>query len=383
MSTPVPAGPAGGDRLLRCSPDRTLVVTVDPATGRTELRKILMRGSQADAQREVAIAARLRHLPVVRHLGAELDPVTNRPCVRMELHPGTDLDQLIAERGALPAADACAMLAEVAAALAQMHGLADGGLMHGDLKPGNLLWDGERVLLLDLEHAGPRAGGALRGSFTGGTRGFAPPEAEGGAPPGPAFDVFALGATLHWLVTGGTLRRRALVGQDADLVALLAACTATDPAARPTAAALAERLRRLADRLAADPWQAALQALHAGELDAAARILAGEAPANARGLELLQLLQQRRALLASKAVALASELPPAADMPALRAELRRAQAVLLRLPRHAAALRRRADLKLAAAAAVAAAPERTGALVREAGFAAALAHVHAVLALLH
>ena len=51
----------------------------DAGTGALEVHKLLLRGSQADAERESAIAARIQHLGIAPPLGAGTDSATGRP----------------------------------------------------------------------------------------------------------------------------------------------------------------------------------------------------------------------------------------------------------------------------------------------------------------
>src|SRR5262245_4093542 len=244
-----PARPTGGD-LLHCNLERTLLLERSQ-DGELVVRKILLRGSLADAEHECALGQRVAHLGAVRYLDARTDGESGRPEVRMQFHRGTDLDALIAERGALPAAEACAMLLPTARTLAAMHALRAAdlphGLCHGDVKPGNLLWTGATTLLLDFEHAG-----ATHQRSCAGTVGFAAPEAEVGAPLHPSFDVYGLGAVLRWLLTGTASHRAQLTVHDDELQLLVEACRARSPLQRPTAAVVAEALAEIGERLRRD-----------------------------------------------------------------------------------------------------------------------------------
>ena len=88
------------------------------------------------------------------------------------------------------------LLAEVASTLAALH---EAGFVHGDLKPAHVrIADRGPIKLLDLGAAVARsAEGSALGSATAITRGYAAPELLAGAAPGPASDLFALGA-LGW-----------------------------------------------------------------------------------------------------------------------------------------------------------------------------------------
>ena len=363
-----------GGRLIHCSPDRTLVSTLDATSGAEELRKLFERGSLADAEREVAMATFVQHLDVVRYLGADLDPVTSRPCVRMQLVPGRELGQLVADDGALPAALVCRIGHGLARTLAGMHALRrpelPRGLCHGDVKPTNVMWDGQRAVLLDLEHAAAIGDGSHGRGYLCGTEGFRAPETEQLSQPTAAFDVFALGATLRWLLDGGDVTRGAAL-QPAALQAMLCECTDPEPSRRPTAAALAERLERLRAECDADPDEPVRRALQSGLLDEAEVLLQELAAEHADAPALRRLLRRRRRLLGRRphCLVVAADLP--GEPAALHRELRLVAAALRRFPAHAGSLQRRTALRHAVGHLLTKAVPRLMPLLREEEFAAA------------
>ncbi|MGA0059831.1 MAG: protein kinase domain-containing protein, partial [Planctomycetota bacterium] len=214
--------------------------------------------------------------------------------------------------------------------------------VHGDVKPANVVADEaeNRVTLIDLEHALEAPTGSVTDApgFSGGTHGYAPPEAYRGVCPRPSFDVYGLGCVLHELLTGGGpfqddvperlvarategLRRRWLLeGCPAEVMAVIDACLARDPAHRPDAATVAARI---ADWLAAHP-----------EHDDARRLasLAGTALAEGRRARILERAHAPRRAPdpTGDIVALAQALP---------ACLSTTRAFLLRFPRHESARR--------------------------------------------
>ena len=117
----------------------------------------------------------------------------------MQIAPGGCLQTTLERRGRLDADAALHVVAEVAKALEILHAR---GLVHRDIKPGNVLWEeGGSVVLIDLGFAVHE--GDVAGDTTAGTVHYIAPEqarAEGGLDV--RADIYALGATLYHLVTG-------------------------------------------------------------------------------------------------------------------------------------------------------------------------------------
>jgi hypothetical protein len=360
---------AGIERLLHASPQRTVFAAVD-ASGETVVHKVFVSGSQHDAERELAMARRCAQPGVLPYRDVAIEPVSNRPCLTTAFATGTDLGRIVADHGAVPAVRACELLIPVAETLAAMHGLRDQdapfGICHGDIKPTNLLRTDETTLLLDFEHARPiatptPAGERARSRFSGGSFEFAPPEALQGASPDATFDVYGLGATLHWLATAGG---RAPLPQHARFAEVVVRCMHSDATQRPNAAQLAVALRELAKTLATDPDEAVL--------DAAAR---GDAPgpealAAARpGLE--RACQKRGRLLRRLPHLLDAPNAVPTDPAALRREIATALRVLRWFPRHPESVRWLRELSRATGRLLADAASKAHSLRRSEEFAAA------------
>ncbi|MFF3346985.1 serine/threonine-protein kinase [Streptomyces sp. NPDC002779] len=167
-------------------------------------------GLRLRMQREARAAARVRHPAVVAvHDVTEVD---GRPLIVMELVDGPSLDDVLRERGTLDAREAAGIGAKVMDALAAAH---RAGVLHRDVKPGNILLDRSgRVLLTDFGIAtmeDPGDGSATHLTRSGelvGSLDYLAPERAQGARPGPASDVWALGATLYAAVEGSSPFRR-------------------------------------------------------------------------------------------------------------------------------------------------------------------------------
>jgi YVTN family beta-propeller protein len=125
--------------------------------------------------------------------------------VTMDLIDGTDLRGLLRERARLDPEHAAAIVAEVAAALDAAH---ERGLVHRDIKPGNILVERrgarERVFLSDFGLARlveATSGITATGAFVG-TLDYVAPEQIKGARVDARADVYALGCVLFELLTG-------------------------------------------------------------------------------------------------------------------------------------------------------------------------------------
>ncbi|MFB8399968.1 bifunctional serine/threonine-protein kinase/ABC transporter substrate-binding protein [Streptomyces sp. NPDC055912] len=268
-------------------------------------------------RREAAAAERITGRWVVRVLGA--DPEAREPWLATEFVPGPSLAEALALHGALPEPTVRALGARLASALGDMH---EAGLVHRDVKPGNVLLALDGPRLIDFGIA--RSAGATALTATGamiGTPGFLAPEqarAAGAGEVGPASDVFSLGCVLAYTLTGerpfGTGAVAAVVyrtvhedpdldGVPAPLLPLVSACLAKNPADRPTAAEVRAALGG-ADGPAGDWLPAGLPALIAQRSSRVLDLPVAEPtllvnPGQSRGLS------RRRLLVAGSAAAVA------------------------------------------------------------------------------
>jgi serine/threonine protein kinase len=187
--------------------------------GRIVAVKVLPRSkSTPDAiksfTREIRAQARLDHENLVRAFDAGHDG--NVYFLVTEYIPGTDLRRYVRNRGVLNMREAATIISQAAAGLQHAHEL---GLIHRDVKPGNILVtpDGQSKLS-DLGLAGWLNEGeeSLHPGKIVGTADYLPPEQI--MAPGvitPAGDIYSLGCTLYYAVTGkvpyqgGTTREKA------------------------------------------------------------------------------------------------------------------------------------------------------------------------------
>jgi hypothetical protein len=158
-------------------------------------------------EREAAILDRLRHPGIARVL--RLLHVEGRPCMIRELVQGHSLESRVQEDGPLPWREAMSLGVAVAQALAQAHA---GGVIHRDVKPANIMLDarGRHPKLIDFELA-KRDPAATRSKVTRltetgmglGTLAYlAPEQLTDAREVGPAADVYGLGLTLYFAVSG-------------------------------------------------------------------------------------------------------------------------------------------------------------------------------------
>ena len=177
------------------------------------------------------------------HDVAEID---GRPLIVMELVDGPSLDDVLRDRGLLDPREAAGIGAKVMDALAAAHRV---GVLHRDVKPGNILLDRSgRVVLTDFGIAtmeDPGDGSATHLTRSGelvGSLDYMAPERAQGNDPGPASDVWALGATLYAAVEGASPFRRTSTWST--LTAIV-----TDPLPEPRRAGpLGPVLRQLMDK---------------------------------------------------------------------------------------------------------------------------------------
>ncbi|MCW2922881.1 MAG: serine/threonine protein kinase, partial [Thermoleophilia bacterium] len=208
--------------------------------------KVLRPGADGDAAAARRVRAEGRHLlglthpHVVRCYGTHDGPP---PSLVLERVPGTTAHLLVHALGTLvPWPDIVTWGVQVGSALHHMHGQ---GVVHLDVKPGNVIVHGQHATLIDL-HLARAPGDAARAV---GTPGYIAPETASGEPASAAADVWGLGALLYELAAGrpafpvepGTTPERAgrapgvatVRSLPARLGTIIDACIDPDPGARP------------------------------------------------------------------------------------------------------------------------------------------------------
>jgi hypothetical protein len=244
----------------------------DLALGRPVAVKLLHAGFARHPETLARFRAEARHTGSLSHenIARVYDygepPEAQAPFLVMELVEGPSLAGELAA-GPLDPVRVLDIVAQTAAGLDAAH---RAGLVHRDIKPGNLMLSpGGVVKITDFGIS--YAAGAAPVTSTGqlvGTPGYLAPERVRGARAGPSSDLYSLGIVAWECLAGaapftGAAVEVAIAHRDrplpllpasvpAEVAALISELTAKDPAARPaTAGDLARRAADLRDRLAA------------------------------------------------------------------------------------------------------------------------------------
>jgi hypothetical protein len=146
-------------------------------------------------QREAQAAARLnhRHIAQIYSFGQE----KGQPYIAMELVSGGSLDTMMAEQGPLDPAAVVHIGAQIAEGLSVA---ADAGMVHGDIKPENILFDGDKnAKLVDFGLSAMQSG---PGNDVWGTPYYIAPEKVRRQKSDYRSDIYSLGGTLYHAITG-------------------------------------------------------------------------------------------------------------------------------------------------------------------------------------
>jgi serine/threonine protein kinase len=209
---------AGDFRIVRKIAEGGMgaVYVVDQlSTGQQRALKLMHGKLVPDARsrerflQEAKISSRIESEHVVSVLGAGVDATTGLPWLAMELLDGSDLDQMVRERGPLPVHEVLELMEQLCHALGDAH---DKGIIHRDLKPENVFLARSRrrgtsrvLKILDFGIAAiteAHRSGALVTSAIGSPAWMAPEQATAGATLRPSTDVWSMALITFYLLTG-------------------------------------------------------------------------------------------------------------------------------------------------------------------------------------
>ncbi|MEU8227983.1 serine/threonine-protein kinase [Actinoplanes sp. NPDC048967] len=278
----------------------------DQVLARDVAVKVLAPGAPADSQRparirlEARAAAGLRHPNIVEvyDYGEATDGAGQaRPYVVMELVDGPTLDDLLKDR-ALPWAAATRIGAQVAAALAAAHAR---GVVHRDVKPGNVMVTPDGVKLVDFGISAAAGAVDETDGEVLGTPAYLAPERLDGGPVRVATDVYALGLLLYRALagrlpwTGSTVTQMVgnhlyvdpaplprIAGLPSRVAELVRRCLAKRPGDRPSAAEAARILGAAVGQPVPEPLALPTVAVQAGAPTVALTVPAPRRPRRPR-----------------------------------------------------------------------------------------------------
>ena len=182
-------------RVVHTSRHALTIEAIDERTGSRRAVKRLRpeRMAEAGPHRrllgEADALARLGHRNIV-HLHGVATCSDSSPALVLEFVDGPTLRDVMLEGRTLPGETIRLLGMHLGLALAHVH---DAGLVHADVKPANVMLDGERTVLIDFHLA--RRPGALTSHI--GTRGFTAPEVVDIDHMGKAADAWGLGVVLY------------------------------------------------------------------------------------------------------------------------------------------------------------------------------------------
>ncbi|MDP4511433.1 serine/threonine-protein kinase [Nonomuraea turcica] len=248
----------------------------DIVLARTVAVKVLLPGRMEDPGFVARFQGEARAMATINHAGVvdvyDYGVSGDTVYLVMKFVDGEPLDRLLSRLGRIPPQAAMELIAQAASALQAVH---DQGIVHRDVKPGNLLVQRDGTLVLtdfgiarsDLANRLTDAGMVL------GTAAYCAPEQAEGAPVTPAVDIYALGVVAYECLVG----QRPFDGDSAVTIALkhireappplppdipqavrtlVEIALSKDPARRyPTAKAMSEAARAIARGQAPEPVQ--------------------------------------------------------------------------------------------------------------------------------
>ncbi|MGH3431476.1 MAG: serine/threonine-protein kinase [Thermocrispum sp.] len=182
----------------------------DELLGRTvAIKQLMLQPGLEEVEREEArqrtmregrIAARLHHQNAITVFDVVTDD-RGQPCLIMEYLESTSLAAVLQSKETLPPLEVARIGAQIAAALKVAHRV---GVVHRDIKPGNILLDRDGMVKI-TDFGISRAKDDVTVTKTGmiaGTPAYLAPEVAIGEDPGPESDIFSLGSTLYAATEG-------------------------------------------------------------------------------------------------------------------------------------------------------------------------------------
>jgi len=227
---------------------------VDRRSGDIAVVKVLPAAAAVDPelsrrfQREIELLSAVEHPNIVRAFDA--GEANGSPFLAMEFVDGSDFGRIVRHRGPMAPEDAVECIRQAAVGLAYAH---ERGVIHRDVKPTNLMLDAEGVVkILDLGLARivqSEDGLTSTGSVLGSIDYMAPEQGNDSKLADHRADIYALGCTLYFLMTGRLVFDGKNISQK-----LLAHAESTPPSLRETCPTAPEKLEQLyLKTLAKDP----------------------------------------------------------------------------------------------------------------------------------
>jgi serine/threonine protein kinase len=163
------------------------------------LKLLTPQANRTRFEREARAAASLSHPNVIRLY--DYGQADGRLYIALEYLPGGTLEERLADERPLPDDETAAIASQLAAGLAHAH---EHGVVHRDVKPANVLLDGEgRAKLADFGIARVADADVITEAGTIiGTAAYISPEQAAGTAATPASDVYSFGVLLYRMLTG-------------------------------------------------------------------------------------------------------------------------------------------------------------------------------------
>ncbi|MEV4072747.1 protein kinase [Nonomuraea fuscirosea] len=191
----------------------------DIVLARTVAVKVLLPGRMEDPGFVARFQGEARAMATINHSGVvdvyDYGVSGDTVYLVMKFVDGEPLDRLLGRLGRIPPQPAMELIAQAASALQAVH---DQGIVHRDVKPGNLLVQRDGTLVL-TDFGIARSDVANRLTDAGmvlGTAAYCAPEQAEGAPVTPAVDIYALGVVAYECLVG----QRPFDGDSAVTIAL-------------------------------------------------------------------------------------------------------------------------------------------------------------------